>query len=131
MGAIIYDARRVKALQRLQNMGEGVGKSPEEIQQLWLHLVEDGALMKEFTYYLDNQALLDEVRCEGYGLTDLYMWLMARYNLRQDYGKNDASCDKERLVLDAFDMMAAMKKNPAPYVKMLGDSFGLGMDQLG
>ena len=90
-------------------------------------MVADGELMQEFAYYVDNQTLLDQIKCEGYGLTDLYVWQVERYNLMQDYGKNGAECNKVAMVLDSLYMMAQMKKNPEEYVKRLNS--GLGMDQ--
>lgn len=126
MSAIIYDARRVKAYERLQELKAYTGKKQEYVDALWRELVADGELMKEFTYYLDHHTLLDEVKCEGYGLTDLYMWLIGHFNLMQDYGKNGPDCDKEELILEAFTMMSEMKRNPQEYVKRLNS--GLGMD---
>lgn len=127
MSAILYDARRIKAYERMQELGASTGKTQEYIDELWRELISDGGLMKEFTYYLDNHMLLDELKCEGYGLTDLYVWLLQRYNLIQDYGKNNEDCNKDALVLDAFSMMAAMKRNPAEYIRRLNG--GLGMDR--
>lgn len=126
MGAIIYDARRIKAYERIRELGEYAGKDQTVIDALWKELVLDGELMKEFIYYLDYHTFLDEVKCRGNGLTDLYVWLLKRYNLMQDSGKNGADCNKEALVLDAFSMMVDMKKNPEAYTKRLND--GLGMD---
>lgn len=129
MSAIIYDARRIKAFERLQELGQYTGKTKKEIDTLWMELVMDGALMKEFAYYLDHHCILGELQCEGYGLTDLYMWLLRQYTIRQDYGKTDDTCSKEALVLDSFSLMVEMRKDPEKYVKLLNDGFGMGMDQ--
>lgn len=126
MNTIIYDARRIRAYERIQELGRYTGRDAEFIEKLWKALVSDGALMKEFVYYLDNHTLLDELKCRGYGLTDLYVWLLERYNLMQDYGKNTAACNKEAMVLDTFWMMAQMQKDPDTYIKRLNG--GLGMD---
>ena len=37
-------------------------------------------------------------------------------------------CNKESLVLDAFTMMADMKKAPEKYLNKLSDAMGQGMD---
>lgn len=128
MNTIIYDARRIKAYERMQELAQFTGRDAAFIEELWRELVLDGNLMKEFVYYLDHHTLLDEMKCEGYGLTDLYFWLLQRDNLMQDYGKNNADCNKEGLVLDAFWMMTEMKKDPQKYVKILNNEMGMGMD---
>ena len=128
MSGILYDARKVMAYQGLIQLGEYAGKSKEFIESLWAELVLDEALMKEFMYYLDHHTLLDQVRCRGYSLTDLYVWQMDRYNLVREIGKNTDGCNKEALVLNAFRAMIDMKKDPDNYVERL--TRGTGMDQL-
>ncbi len=130
MGGIIYDARRIKAYEYMQGLGAMTGKPQDFIDSLWKEIVMDGDLMKEFAYYLDHHTFLNEFKVNGYGLLDLYMWLMRRYNFLHDYGRNDGNCDKEALVLDTFWHMVKMKDNPEEYEKQLEDGFGLGMDQM-
>lgn len=127
MSTIIYDARRVKGYECFKELCVYAGKEETFMESLWKEMVADGELMQEFAYYVDNQTLLDQIKCEGYGLTDLYVWQVERYNLMQDYGKNGAECNKVAMVLDSLYMMAQMKKNPEEYVKRLNS--GLGMDQ--
>ena len=81
----------------------------------------------EFIFYLEHHSLKDKVHCEGYGLTDLYIWQMNRYNIIGDSGKNTDTCNKDRMVLKAFYDMAQMKKSPDEYIKKL--TLGRGMDK--
>lgn len=125
---IMYDARRVKAYEGLRALGEYAGKDLSWLDGLWTELVSDSMLMKEFMYYLDHHTFLDEAKCSGYGLTDLYVWQMDRYNLIRDIGKNTSACNKEAMVLNAFRTMIDMQKEPETYLKRL--TAGIGMDQL-
>lgn len=127
MSGIVFDNRRVKAYEGLVELGEYTGKTSEWIDSLWEELVLDSGLMKEFMYYIDNHKLLDEIKCEGYGLTDLYVWQMDRYNLIREVGKNTEMCNKETMVLNAFKTMADMKKDPEKYIKRF--TSGQGMDK--
>lgn len=124
-GTIIYDSRRIKAFELLQELNKSIGKEQSFIDDLWQGLILNEELMKEFMYYLDHHALLDEVRCEGYGLTDLYFWRMSQYNLYQDLGKNPAECNKEAMVLEAFSAMLEMKKAPDKYIQKLSSDMGM------
>ena len=127
MAGILYDARRIKAYERLLALGETVGETKQWCEALWEELVFDSALTDELVFYLEHHSLMDKVHCEGYGLTDLYIWQMNRYNLIRDSGKNTAACNKDRMVLEAFRDMIDMKKERAAYVKKL--TMGKGMDQ--
>ena len=102
MNGIVYDGRKIKAFEGLLALGEYAGKEERWISELWEALVLDEELMKEFMYYLDHHTLLDQVKCRGYALTDLYVWQMDRYNLIRDVGKNTSCCNKEAMVLNAF-----------------------------
>lgn len=128
MNGILYDARRIKAYEGIQKLSEYAGKSEEFTAKLWESLLLDKDMMQEWMYYLDHHILLDKVVCEGYSLTDLYVWQMKRYNLMQDTGKNTPDCNKEAMVLDAFAAMFCMKKEPALYKKRMEQ--GQGMDRL-
>lgn len=128
MSGILYDARKVMALEGFMSLCEYAGKSKEWMEELWEKMIADSALMKEFMYYIDHHTFLDEYRCEGYSMTDLYVWQMSRYNLIRDIGKNTSACNKESMVLNSFATMAALVENPAEYKKRLSE--GQGMDQL-
>ncbi len=127
-GDILLDARKVLAFDGFWKLGDYSGRDKEWLEMLWSELVEEPSLMKEFMYYLDNHNFSDEALCRGYGMTDLYVFQMSRYNLIRDSGKNTASCNKESMVLGAFHDMACMIKDPDKYVKKLSD--GPGMDRL-
>lgn len=123
---ILFDARRIKAYERLQQLCEACGKNEGFTENLWLEMVADEGLMGEFMYYLDNHSIYGQLECEGYTLNDLYFYNMRQFEMMQDVGKNYSDCDKEELVLDTFMDMAGMLKDPGKYIKKLSE--GLGMD---
>lgn len=125
---ILYDARKLKALEFLQQLCEYAGKDDDFVSQLWNEFLSDGALYDEFVYYADNHTFLDEMKISGYSMSDLYVWQMDRYNLVRELGKNPAACNKETLVLNAFKEMANMKRYPEEYVKRIES--GKGNDRL-
>ena len=127
MAGIVYDARRIKAYEGLRILGEIADETKEWCDTLWEELVFCPELLEELVFYLEHRCLMDKVRCEGYGLTDLYIWQMNRYNLIGDSGKTTDACNKDRMVLHAFRDMVEMKRNPAAYVRKL--TMGRGMDQ--
>lgn len=128
MSGILYDARRIKAYEGLMALGEYAGRDSKWLDELWAGLLDDAGLMKEWMYYLDHHNFLDEEKFRGYGLTDLYVRQMDRYNLIREIGKNPVSCNKESMVLGAFRAMLDLKADPETYVRRLTE--GTGMDQL-
>ena len=124
---IILDARRMKAYEYLGELGKFAGKDEDFLDELWGEFLMNEELMFAFMHYLDEHSLSDNIKCEGYGLTDLYFYNMRRFEMKQDIGKNYADCDKEALVLDTFLLMARMIKAPEDYVRRLES--GPGMDR--
>jgi hypothetical protein len=127
MAGILYDARRIKAYEGLLTLGEMSGEPKEWCDALWEELVFDGGLLDEFVFFLEHHYIKDTVKCEGYSLTDLYIWQMNKYNIIGDSGKNTAECNKDRMVLKAFRDMIDMKKEPEVFIKRM--TLGKGMDQ--
>jgi hypothetical protein len=127
MAGILYDARRLKAYDRLVQIGESSGETKQWCDKLWEDMVFQNDLLEEFIYFLDNHSLKDNVKCEGYGLIDLYMWQLNKFNVMGDSGKNTEFCNKDRMVLWAFRDMIDMRKNPEPFIKNM--NLGKGMDK--
>lgn len=125
---ILYDARKLKALEFLNDLCEYAGKGSDFTQELWTEFLNDDELYKEFVYYADNHTFLDDMKISGYSMSDMYVWQMDRYNIVRELGKNPAACNKETLVLNAFREMANMKRDPATYVKRIES--GKGNDRL-
>lgn len=124
---IIFDQSKLKAYDGLMRLCEFAGETELWQQTLWGELLLNQELYDAFVYYLEHHGLPDVPKCEGYSLTDCYVWQMERDNLRRDTGKNTAQCNKEDMVLRAFQMMAGLQREPEVFVKKLSD--WRGMDQ--
>ncbi len=127
MAGIVFSTGKIKAYDRMAALCGLAGEGEQWCDALWTELLLDKELFDEMVFYLENHSLLDKVKCEGYGLTDLYVWQLDRYNIIGDTGKNTDACNKERMVLHAFYDMAQMKKNPGVYIKRM--TLGQGMDE--
>lgn len=127
MSDIILNSKYILTMEALYQIGEGAGRDRNWLDILWTELIEEPDLMKEFMYYVDFNCFKDEFACEGFCLTDMYVFQMSRYNLIRDIGKNTTACSKEYLALGAFHDMAQMIKEPQKYVKKLSE--GPGMDR--
>lgn len=126
---LIIDSRRIKAMEIWQEIIKDFNLDPTEMQNLWDEIALNDDLFHELIFFLENRTFKDEIKCLGYSMTDLYMWLMARSNLMIDYGRNDNRINKDVLVLQTFEMMTHMLKEPDKYARLLSDDIGLGMDQ--
>ena len=125
MSNIIYYANKVKEYENLMALCDFAGESREWGEQLWTDLLQNPDVYEEYLHYMVYHTLLGKVSVEGYSVLDLYVWQMELFNLRQDTGKNTASCNKDGMVLRALKSMMDMKKDPDSFVKKLNDGRGL------
>lgn len=128
MQGILYDATKVKVCQGMYAICEYAEFDKEWADELWKDIVTCKEIYDEFVYYIENHTFKDQVKVEGYSLSDLYVWQMEKYNLVREIGKNPGTCNKERMVMKAFRTMINMQKEPAEYVKRLES--GRGEDKL-
>ena len=125
MPGLVIDARRIKALARLEELIAYTGQTKELQDELWSGLMQDDELFWEFVYYLDHHSILDHYRCGEYGLTDVYFWCLNQYKLKRDIGKIPMESDNEAVVLEAFFHILRMKDDPDTYRKWLSSGRGL------
>lgn len=125
MQQIIYDASKIKVLQALENWAHMMHKDDGFINGFWRRIMENQPVYEEFVYYLEHHELLGQYMVEGFSVIDLYVSQMEKYNLLHDTGKNGVICNKEKMVLQAFDVMLKMKENPQEIIKRIQSGEGL------
>lgn len=125
---IIISTSKIKTCDLFYELCDWCGYDRDWTDKLWGDIIGDEALYEEFAYYAANHTFRDKFAISGYSLSDLYVFQMDKYNLIREIGKNPPECNKERMVLNAFRMMADMKTDPAEYVKRLQE--GRGEDKL-
>ena len=128
MSNIIIQTSKIKAYERLHELGQYCGYDDSFVDGLWADALLDTEIYDELVYYLENHAIKDSISIKGYGVTDLYVFQMNKYNLIREIGKNPIECNKERMVLNSFRMLSDMKKNPEEYIKRIEE--GKGNDRL-
>ena len=122
---VIYDGNRVAVYEGLRSLCEYAGRDTQWCDRLWGLLLTDGELMEEFADYLRKHTFADRVKAGGYSMTDLYVQQLDAYNIRQDSGKNTAACNKEEMVLEAFDTMAKLRRKSGQPPHGWQDGFGM------
>ena len=128
MQQIIYDATKIKVYEALECWCEMVHKDKKFFIDFWRRILHQKQIYNEFVHYLQYHELISEYSIEGYTVIDLYVSQMDAYNILHDTGKNGIRCNKEKMVLQAFDVMLKMSENPEDIIRRLQS--GEGMDKL-
>ena len=128
MSNIIITTSKIKVCEYMYELCDFCGYTKEWADELWTNIIMDDGLYEEFVYYLTNHTLMDKICVEGYSLTDLYFFQMNKYTLLTEIGRNPVECNKDRMVLNAFKMMAGMMQDPETYIRRIEE--GKGEDRL-
>jgi len=128
MANIVIDPRKLKTYEWVMYMCDTFNKDEAYRTVLWDGIVANNDLFVEVMHFIDNHAILDKMRCHGYTLTDLYVFMLYNDNLFNDTGKNTLDCNKDELVLDTFKCMVDLNNDPEKMIRLMDE--GRGMDKL-
>lgn len=119
MSGIILSTEKLKAYEYFENWCEYCRFDKAFRDSLWEDIITNESIYNELIFYLEHHTFQDRVKIGGYSLSDLYVFQMNHFNLMSDLGKNPPECNKERMVVKAFRMLADMKSDPETYIKRL------------
>jgi len=128
MNNIIISTSKIKVCELYYELTDFCGYDRSWSDSLWSQVVINNELYEEFVYYLENHTFKDSLCVCGYSLSDLYVFQMNKYNLIREIGKNPVECNKERMVLNSFEMMCQLINDPDTIVKRIEE--GKGEDKL-
>ena len=81
------------------------------------------AVREEFQYYYEHHDFLCENKINGYTIIDLMVWKLDRFKSELDRDKAGKH-NPDRMVLEAFDTMLCMEKEPEKYNSLLLNDTG-------
>lgn len=81
------------------------------------------AVRQEFQYYYENHDFLCESKINGYTIIDIMVWKLDRFKSELDRDKAGKR-NPGRMVLEAFDTMLRMEKEPEKYMDLLLNDTG-------
>ncbi|MDO4514807.1 MAG: hypothetical protein Q4B72_12335 [Lachnospiraceae bacterium] len=128
MSNIIFQGGKIKIYQSLVLLAEYAGLDQKFADKLWSEFLCHENLYHAYTHYMQFHNLDESLKVEGYSLIDLYVWQMNQDNLFHDVGRNTGDCNKEKMVLQSFWMMARLIQDPLNVAKKL--QTGDGMDTI-
>lgn len=117
------DARLEKALATLRDyvllLAGQAGKDEAYGEALWQSVSRSPGLLRELAHYHDYGKFLCEYKVAGYTLPDVLVWQVDHFKLYMDRGEEMNRYHAERLLLSAFETMAQMERDPAPFVRKM------------
>ena len=114
------DERLAKAMETLKNYIYALSDSAQMEEgyreKLWDGICQSEGLLQELAYYHDYGKFLCRYKVAGYTLADVLVWQVDHFKLYMDRPQEMNRYRQERLLLEAFETMLEMERNPAPFI---------------
>lgn len=110
------------AAQFAANLCMYAGKDQAFYDAFWNRLLAHTDILAEFVYYMEHQEFLGRIKVEGHSVVDIMVWQVDHFKAALDRG-TDMRCNKDKMILMAFDTMTKMAEDPQPFLeKMEGET---------
>lgn len=107
----------------VMELTEQAGEKPEYGERLWQGIRASEGLLQELAYYHDYHKFLCRYCVAGYTLADVLVWQVDHFKLYMDRPDEMNRYRQQRLLLESFEVMTEMERDPAPFVeKMKGET---------
>ncbi len=100
------------------------GKDQAFRENFWTELCNDGEILEEFCYYMENQKFACGVSIKGYTVVDIMVWQIDHFKAELDRSDPGMRDNGDKMLLMAFDTLLKMRKNPEKYVRMMQEETG-------
>lgn len=89
------------------------GENQDFYDVFWERLLKHPDILAEFVYYMERGDFLCRAKTEGRTVVDIMVWQIDHFKANLDRGQEDMRCNKDKMVLLAFDTMTKMAEDPA------------------
>ena len=103
---------------------EKAGKSEEYGEKLWEGIRQSEGLLQELAYFHDYGDFLCKYKVAGYTLADVLVWQVDHFKFYMDRPEEMNRYRQERLLLESFETMVQMEKDPALFAEKMRSESG-------
>lgn len=100
------------------------GKDEAYGETLWQGIRQSGGLLQELAYYHDYGNFLCKYKVAGYTLADVLVWQVDHFKLYMDRPNEMNRYRQDRLLLESFETMVQMEKNPDAFLEKMRSESG-------
>ncbi|MGN0166494.1 MAG: hypothetical protein ACI4AB_00505 [Acetatifactor sp.] len=95
------------------------GKGEDYGEKLWEGIRRSGGLLQELAYYHDYGNFLCKYKVAGYTLADVLVWQVDHFKFYMDRPEEMNRYRQERLLLESFETMVEMEKDPTRFAEKM------------
>lgn len=100
------------------------GKGETYGENLWEGIRQSGGLLQELAYFHDYGEILCRYKVAGYTLADVLVWQVDHFKFYMDRPEEMNRYRQERLLLESFETMLEMEKDPTRFAEKMRSESG-------
>ena len=110
--------------QYVLQLANAAGEQEAYAEELWGRIRQSPGVLKELAYYHDYNKFLGAYQVAGYSLPDILVWQVDHFKAYMDRGEDMNRYRQERLLLQSFDILLQMERNPAKFAEKMRSETG-------
>lgn len=108
---------------------ENAGEDQDFARDFYERLTADAEILQEFVSYMESGNFACRAKVCDYTVVDVMVWQIDHFKAWLDRDTTGTKQNKDKILLNAFDILLKMKQNPEKYIQKM--QFETGTDYEG
>lgn len=108
----------------IDTLCENAGEDRAFAQDFCERLMADPEILQEFTAYMESGNFLCRAKVDGCTVVDVMVWQIDHFKAWLDRDTTQTRQNKDKMLLNAFDILLKMKREPEKYRQKMQQETG-------
>lgn len=111
------DAKDIREF--IDKLCENAGEDQSFARDFYERLTADEEILREFAFYMESGNFACGAKVRGYTVVDVMVWQIDHFKAWLDRDTTGTSQNKDRMLLNAFDILLKMRREPEKYIQKM------------
>lgn len=103
----------------IDRLCENAGEDQSFAEDFYERLTADQEILQEFVSYMESGNFACRAKVCDYTVVDVMIWQIDHFKAWLDRDTTGTKQNKDRMLLNAFDILLKMKQNPESYIQKM------------
>ena len=103
----------------IDRLCENAGEDQSFAEDFYERLTADQEILQEFVSYVESGNFACRAQVCGYTVVDVMIWQIDHFKAWLDRDTTGTKQNKDKMLLNAFDILLKMKQNPESYIQKM------------
>ena len=103
----------------IDRLCENAGEDQSFAEDFYERLTADQEILQEFVSYMESGNFACRAKVCDYTVVDVMIWQIDHFKAWLDWDTTGTKQNKDKMLLNAFDILLKMKQNPESYIQKM------------